>query len=66
MVEVIKHGEKNIVECNFCGALLRYLYGDIKMYEDFISPRESELKEYINCPDCKNKVIIHERNQNKK
>ena len=26
MVEVIKHGEKNIIDCNFCGAQLRYLH----------------------------------------
>ena len=30
MVEVIKHGEKNIVDCNFCGAQLRYSVDDIK------------------------------------
>ena len=30
MVEVIKHGEKNIVDCNFCGAQRRYSVDDIK------------------------------------
>ena len=33
MVEVIKHGEKNIIDCNFCGALLRYSIDDIKEQE---------------------------------
>ena len=30
MVEVIKHGEKNITECDFCGAQLRYSVEDLK------------------------------------
>ena len=40
MVEVIKHGEKNIIDCNFCGAQLRYSVDDIKEQEKY-------LKEYI-------------------
>ena len=30
MVEVIEHGDKNITECDFCGAQLRYSVDDIK------------------------------------
>ena len=36
MVEVIKHGDKNITECDFCGAQLRYSVEDIKKREKII------------------------------
>ena len=57
MVEVIKHGEKNIIDCNFCGAQLRYSVNDIKE-ETYLYQRDSYLEKYIVCPDCKNKVVI--------
>lgn len=59
MVEVIKHGEKNITECNFCGALLRYAVDDIKEQEKYLSQRDSSFEKYIVCSDCKNKVVIN-------
>ena len=58
MVEVIKHGEKNIIDCNFCGAQLRYSVDDIKEQEKYLSQRDSYFEKYIVCPDCKNKVVI--------
>ena len=58
MVEVIKHGEKNIIDCNFCGAQLRYSVDDIKKQEKYLSQRDSYFEKYIVCPDCKNKVVI--------
>ena len=61
MVEILKHGDKNIIECDFCGALLKYSVEDIKRYEDFIFQRKSEIKKYIECPDCNNKVFFQER-----
>ena len=58
MVEVIKHGEKNIVECDFCGASLRYSVEDIKEQENYLSQRDSYTEKYIVCPDCKNRVVV--------
>ena len=58
MVEVIKHGEKNITNCDFCGAQLKYSVEDIKEHENYLSQRDSYTEEYIICPDCKNEVIV--------
>jgi hypothetical protein len=33
MIEVIKQGNKNQIECDYCGALLRYGVDDIKRKE---------------------------------
>ena len=58
MVEVIKHGDKNITDCDFCGAQLRYSVDDIKEHESYISQRDSYSEKYIICPDCNSKVIV--------
>lgn len=58
MVEVIKPGHKNIVDCDFCGAQLKYSVEDIKAQEHYVSQRESHTEKYIICPDCKSKVVI--------
>lgn len=41
MVEVIKHGEKNIIDCNFCVEQLRYSVDDIKEQEKYLSQIDS-------------------------
>jgi transcription elongation factor Elf1 len=58
MVEVIKHGEKNIVECDFCGAQLRYSVDDLKEQERYLSQRDSYPEKYIVCPDCNSYVMV--------
>lgn len=58
MVEVIKHGDKNITDCDFCGAQLRYSIEDLKERERYLSQRDSYIEKYIVCPDCQSKVII--------
>ena len=58
MVEVIKHGEKNIVDCDFCGAQLKYATDDIKEKEYYITQRDTDFTRYIVCPDCKNHVEL--------
>ena len=58
MVEVIRHGEKNIIDCDFCGAQLKYSYEDIKEREIMLSQMEGWTETYIVCPDCKNKVVL--------
>lgn len=60
MVEVIKHGEKNIIDCDFCGAQLKYSVDDMKEQEKYLTQRDGSIEKYIVCPDCKNKVIIKE------
>lgn len=58
MVEVIKHGDKNITDCDFCGAQLRYSVDDMKEQEGYLSQRDSYTEKYIICPDCNSKVIV--------
>ena len=58
MVEVIEHGDKNITECDFCGAQLRYSVDDIKERENYYSQLQSYTERYIVCPDCNHKVIV--------
>lgn len=59
MVEVIQHGEKNIIDCDFCGAKLKYTTDDIQEKEYYITQHESDFLLYIVCPDCNNNVEIH-------
>lgn len=58
MVEVIKHGDKNITDCVFCGAQLKYTTDDIKEKEYHITQRDSDFIKYIICPDCNSHVEI--------
>ena len=57
-VEVIKHGEKNIIECKFCGAMLRYSKDDIKEKEKYLSQINTYTERYIKCPDCNSDVVL--------
>lgn len=58
MVEIIQHGEKNIIDCDFCGAKLKYTTDDIKEKEYYISQRDSDFIKYIVCQDCKNHIEL--------
>lgn len=59
MIEIIKAGTKNRVECNNCGALLSYTKEDIKVHEEFVSQRDSYIQKYIICPQCSNKIVLN-------
>ena len=59
MVEVIQHGDKNIIDCDFCGAKLKYTTDDIKEKERYITQRDADFIKYIICPDCKNHVELN-------
>ena len=59
MVEVIKHGEKNVIDCDFCGAQLKYTAVDIKEKEYYFTPFDSEFIKYIICPDCNHHVALN-------
>ena len=61
MIEIIKAGTKNQVECANCGALLSYTIEDIKQEEKFISQRDSYIQKYIPCPQCKNKIVLESK-----
>lgn len=59
MVEVIKQGNKNQIECDYCGALLRYGVDDIKKKERIIGQRgESYTEKYITCPCCNYNIVL--------
>lgn len=58
MVEVIQHGKKNIIDCDFCGAKLKYSYDDIKEKEFYICQYNVDFIKYIVCTDCNNHIEI--------
>ena len=58
MIEILKRGTKRQIECNACGALLRYQEEDIKLEDKFISPIESYNRKYIICPQCNHQIIL--------
>lgn len=58
MIEVIKPGTKNRVECNNCGSLLSYSVDDIKLQEKYLSQRDSYNEKYIICPQCNFKIVL--------
>ena len=59
MIEIIKAGTKNQIECNNCGALLSYAKEDIKEEEKYITQRDSYIQKYIICPQCNDRIILN-------
>ena len=58
MVEIIEHGNKNIINCDFCGAKLKYATDDVMDKTHYITQSDSDFIKYIICPDCNNHVDI--------
>lgn len=58
MIEIIKQGTKNRVECDNCGALLSYTLEDVKSEERYITQRDSYTQKYITCPQCMCKLVL--------
>ena len=58
MIEIIKQGTKNRVECKNCGALLSYTVDDVREEEKYISQRDSYTQKYIMCQQCNNKIVL--------
>ena len=59
MIEILRVGTKKQIECQECGALLRYEEGDIKTSEYYVGssiPQYSQ--KYIICPQCNQKIIL--------
>lgn len=59
MIEVIKQGNKNQIECDYCGALLRYGVDDIKRKERICGQLGETLEEQtITCPCCNYNIYL--------
>lgn len=55
MIKIIEYGTKTITTCNSCGCKFSYEKEDI-IYEN--ADAYKALKMYINCPQCKEKVVV--------
>lgn len=58
MIEVLRIGTKNQVECFYCGSLLSYSQTDVIEKETYLSQRNTYLSKYIICPVCGNEIIL--------
>lgn len=58
MIEIIERGAKKRTTCNYCGALLSYEPQDIKQGEHHFGPMDYQFEKYIECPQCKNKIVL--------
>ena len=58
MIEVLREGNKMKIECNECGALLRYQINDIRTECICLAPRMEDIRKYIICPQCQGKIIL--------
>lgn len=58
MIEVLREGNKKKIECNECGALLRYQTNDVRTERIYLAPREEGIRKYIICPLCQEKIIL--------
>lgn len=57
MIEVIKKGTRNRIECNYCGAVLAYDGEDIQKKEEYWECK-CYITKYIICPQCKNEIVM--------
>lgn len=65
MVQVIKPGFLKEIQCQKCGAILRYDEREDVIVEDF-NPNPYGLPnkyvtKYIICPQCKNEIVLNAR-----
>ena len=60
MVEIIKKGDKRLVDCFDCGSILKFDAPDI--YRDKTQSYDYDVGEsydyYVVCPECKEKVYV--------
>ena len=63
-MEIVKHGTKDIVQCNTCGSELRWSLSDVHThnvevlsYYDEIEPEDLH-KTFVQCPVCKHTVYV--------
>ena len=58
MIEVLREGNKMKIECNECGALLRYQVNDVRTECIYLAQRMEDTRKYIICPQCQEKIIL--------
>ena len=58
MIEIIRPGTKKKIECEECGAILRYEQEDVQTGAVLISPLSTGSKKYIVCPQCNYKIVL--------
>ena len=58
MIQVLREGTRNRIECDYCGALLAYDKEDIQKEEVYWDPRNCSETRFLPCPQCKNKIIL--------
>lgn len=58
MIEIIKPGTKNQIECPKCGAVLAYQNEDIKSKDVYWSQLDVHTMSYIHCPQCHNEIQL--------
>ena len=58
MIEIIRPGTKKKIECDECGAILRYEQEDIQTGTVLVSPVSTGNKKYIVCPQCHYQIIL--------
>ena len=58
MIEILKMGTKKRIECEACGALLRYEEEDVKEDDTCLNGITIYINKYIICPQCDEKIIL--------
>lgn len=61
MIKIIKHGTRDIRECDSCGCLFSFDKEDIE-YKDISNKEEGELwiSERVTCPQCGEPIFLKE------
>ena len=57
MIEVLREGNKKKIECDECGALLRYEKEDIHELSASVLGMYHK-QTYITCPQCNSRIIL--------
>lgn len=57
MIKVLEHGMRKVT-CPNCKAKLQYEQEDIQQEIVAVLLGENEIRKYIICPDCENKIIL--------
>lgn len=56
MIEILREGNKMKIECDECGALLRYQKNDVQT--ECLDQWMANIRKYIICPQCQGKIIL--------
>lgn len=64
MIEILEEGNKNIIDCEFCGSKLKFQFEDVKERIVTIDQLISKYKKYIQCPRCGYINYLDKENKN--